>query len=335
LPAPVAHAAQRAQPQLAADLPALRHLADVSRAMHRMLEACLEDAGTPRVEEVHQLRTGTRRVEATLEMLAREAGARGLNAAAEQARQRWLQQLKKVRQAAGAVRDLDVHRELLGEHYLPHGKPAKDRVGEQLDVAATTAHDEPPLVAQAYALDRWLAAQRALAAHHLHVALKQRNDKLSHAEQQFMLAFARRRSAHQRGHRPAALLALEDYLRLMDAMPHLDAENLHDFRKGAKKARYVAESEENDSAAAALAKAIKKVQDAIGDWHDWLMLAQESGEALGGDGAALAAALEHRVLYHYQRALRTASIVGRRLVGEWQAVARRRRRRSSAVSSSA
>jgi hypothetical protein len=70
------------------------------------------------------------------------------------------------------------------------------------------------------------------------------------------------------------------------------------------------------------------VQDAIGDWHDWEVLAQESREALNHEGAALEAELKHRVEHHYQRALRTANTVGRRLVGEWQAVAPRRRRLS-------
>ena len=42
--------------------------------------------------------------------------------------------------------------------------------------------------------------------------------------------------------RPADAVALEDFVRAADAMPVLDAENLHDFRKATKKARYVAES---------------------------------------------------------------------------------------------
>lgn len=296
--------------------------------MHTMLQAVLSNAGEPpEVKVIHQLRTGTRRVEAMLETLAREAGPRGLDAATEEARQRWLRQLKKVRQSAGAVRDFDVHRDLLMEHYLPRGKPAKDSVGEQLDIATTTAHDEPPLVAQAYALDRWLAARRATAADALRAALRQRDQKLLAAEQQFVAAWTKRRSAVRKIRRPASQMALADYLRSMDAMPLLDAENLHDFRKDAKKARYVAEASEDDDAAdAAIVKAIKRVQDAIGDWHDWLVLEAESREALGSDGAALEAELQQQVEHYYHRALRTAATIGRRLVGEWQAVQPRRRR---------
>jgi CHAD domain-containing protein len=327
---PAAQEAGEARAQQPDAPPVLRHLSAVSRAMHQMLAACLADASTPEVEHVHQLRTGTRRVEATLEMLARETGSRGLSVAAERARQRWLRQLKKVRQAAGAVRDLDVHRDLLGEHYLPHGRPAKDRVGQQLDVAATTAHEEPPLVARAYGLDRWLAAARALAADELRHALRRRDAKLEQAEKDFVSAFAARRSSARVRRRAPAVLALEDYMRLMDAMPHLDAENLHDFRKGAKKARYVAESDgEDDAAAAAIAKAIRRVQDAIGDWHDWLVLATESRQALGADGKVLEADLDGCVERQYQRAQRIAATIGRRLVGEWQAVQPPRRPASS------
>lgn len=299
-----------------------------------MLTVCQTVDGTPpEVETVHQLRTGTRRVEATLETLAREAGARGLGIQAEKARQRWLRQLKKVRQASGVVRDLDVHRELLAEHYLPEKQPvtditAGDATFTELANVSVTAMAEPDpaasLVVQARSLDAWLAARRTAAADALRKALTGRSDKLIAAEKAFTAALAQRRSAIQRKHRPAARLALEDYLRLMDAMPHLDAENLHDFRKGAKKARYVAEAGGDDPAATAMTKAIKRVQDAIGDWHDWEVLAAESREALGNTGLLLEKDLDHGVKRAYDRALRTATTMGRRFVGEWQALRPRR-----------
>ncbi len=72
---------------------------------------------------------------------------------------------------------------------------------------------------------------------------------------------------------------------LADAMPLLDAENLHDFRKATKKARYVAESGARERNSSSVAKALKRIQDAIGDWHDWLCLAEEAKTALGQDGA--------------------------------------------------
>ena len=298
--------------------------------MRSTLDACRKHGEAPKVEAVHHLRTGTRRVEATLETLAREAGARGLGKAAEEARQRWLRQLKKVRRASGTVRDLDVHRELLADNFLPAGeaKPDEDAAVDTAPESPTVASYEEatPLVAQARSLDAWLKSQRSVAAQALCKTLDDHAPRLLDAEQQFMAAIAKSRSIQHRAHRPAARLALEDYLRLVDAMPHLDQENLHDFRKEAKKARYVAESDDKDPAAVAMAKAIKRVQDAIGDWHDWDVITGEAREALHGGGAALEAQLQLRTQRAYERALRTTSTMTRRFIGEWQALRPRRSR---------
>lgn len=305
--------------------PVLTHLGELAAAMRERLEACRARHEDPPVEAVHRLRTGARRVEATLEMLARQAGARGLGQAIEEARQRWLRQLKKVRRAAGAVRDLDVHRQLVTEHFLG-GKGAV-----AADLAIATRPDELATVTgQAHALDLWLKDRRSAAAEALCTTLDGHADRLLQAEQEFMAAMTHRRSTASRARRPAARLALEDYLRLVDAMPLLDKENLHDFRKGAKKARYVTESEEDDPAAAAIAKTIKRVQDAIGEWHDWDVLATEAREALGDDGQALQAELAARAQRAYERALRTTTTTSRRFVGEWRASRPRQARRRKA-----
>ncbi|HEY3988732.1 MAG TPA: CHAD domain-containing protein [Acidobacteriaceae bacterium] len=310
--------------------PVLEHLRKVAEEMREKLDACRKRDGAPKVEAVHHLRTGTRRVEATLETLAREAGARGLGQAAEELRQRWLRQLKKVRRAAGMVRDLDVHRDLLAENFLPAADTAPDAVARKLAAAVETAAagsgEETPLIAQARALDSWLKVRRSAAAEALCGTLDDHASRLLDAEQQFMAAVAQRRSILRRVHRPAVRLALEDYLRLMDAMPLLDKENLHDFRKGAKKARYVAESDDSDPAAEAMAKAVKRVQDAIGDWHDWEVVAEEADEALGSGGALLQGELRTRAERAYERALRVTASMGRCFIGEWRAVPPRRAR---------
>jgi CHAD domain-containing protein len=303
--------------------PILAYLQEVAAGMRERLDACRQKGDDPEVEEVHRLRTGTRRVEATLETLAREAGARGLGKAAEEARQRWLRQLKKVRRAAGVVRDLDVHRDLLAENFVPTGSSESKTVARELAVA-TGPNEFAALAAQAQALDGWLKNRRTAAAADLCTTLDKHVSRLLEVEQQFMAAMEQRRSSSSRTHRPAARLALEDYLRVVDGMPLLDKENLHDFRKGAKKARYVADSEENDPPAKAIAKTIKAVQDAIGEWHDWEVLASEAREALDQGGAALHADLETRAQRAYDRALRMTMATNRRLVGEWRASRPRR-----------
>jgi CHAD domain-containing protein len=237
--------------------------------------------------------------------------------------------LKKVRRASGNVRDLDVHRELLAEEFLPEQDSAPDATAEDLAVATEGAAPDQgattPLVDQARLLDRWLAAQRSVAAHELTATLDGHSKRLQDAERRFFAAVGRRRTVGRRTPRSAARIALEDYLRLMDAMPELDASNLHDFRKGAKKARYVAEAGGDDPDAQAMAKAIRRVQDAIGDWHDWEVLEAEAREALGPDGLVLEAEIDRRVRKAYDRALRLTDTMGRRFVGEWQASRQQKR----------
>ena len=300
----------------------VRHLAEVAAAMRERLDDCRKERDDPGVESVHHLRTGTRRVEATLETLMREAGRRGLGAAAEEPLQRWLRELKKVRRAAGTVRDLDVHRELLAENFLPASDTAPDKIAAELADATTAAAGSDtttPLAKQAQSLDGWLKSRRGAAAEALSNTLDDHAALLLEAEQQFMTAIAQRRSAASRAHRAAARLALEDYLRLVDAMPLLDRENLHDFRKGAKKARYIAESDESDPAAKAIAKVIRRVQDSIGEWHDWEVVAGEAREALGSGGETLQSELHARAQCAYDRAMRVTATANRRLIGEWRA----------------
>lgn len=295
---------------------ALEPLRKLAADMREKVDACRHHGDQPEVEAVHRLRTGARRVEAMLETLDRGTGSQGLDKAAEKARRRWLRQLKKVRQAAGTVRDLDVHRELLAENFLSPETEAKE-----LTIAATTAAAESQspeaLHDQALAFDRWLEKRREESAQELRSILHGRADRLLEAEQQFFASIAQLQAPAQRAHVPAARIAVQNYLRLMDAMPLLDKENLHDFRKGAKKVRYVAESDEGDATARAFAKTIKRVQDAIGQWHDWMVLANEAKEALGDDATLLHAELERRAQRAYDRALRVTANTGRKVLGEW------------------
>ena len=105
---------------------------------------------------------------------------------------------------------------------------------------------------------------------------------------------------------------------MVDAMPSLDSGNLHDFRKLTKKARYVAESGQEESSQT-IAKALKSVQDAIGDWHDWQCLGEEAEIALDKDGGELTAWLEGRAEHFLAVALRTTERVRGQLLGEWMA----------------
>src|SRR5580700_3796356 len=100
----------------------LAHLLPVADAFNGAVTQCIENADP---EAVHRVRTGSRRLQAMLEARLREAGpAADL---LEQPARAWLRDLKQIRRAAGAVRDLDVQRKLL-ESWVGKQASAQDAV---------------------------------------------------------------------------------------------------------------------------------------------------------------------------------------------------------------
>ncbi|MFT4111732.1 CHAD domain-containing protein [Silvibacterium sp.] len=274
------------------------------------LEACARDH-EPRVGAVHDVRTSTRRIEALLETFSRKKSGTPARAGAsaqealDDVLGRWRGLLKKIRRAAAPVRDLDVHRKLLGELMK--------------NWAAAQSEPEKRLCEQAVDLDAWLRSHREKASRPLRrhaekwaamlVKLTAETCKVSEEIPP--------ESGVLRQRNTGARTALESFAHLSSAIELLHGENLHDFRKGAKKARYMAESDGANAYAGVVSSTIKQVQDAIGDWHDWEVLAEEAQEALGDVELAeyLARDRDHR----YAEALRVTQTMRGRLVGEWRA----------------
>ena len=284
--------------------------------LQKELDRCLKEA---EVEAVHHVRTGTRRVQAMAETVVREAAEE--NAELRQALEKWLKSLKRLRRAAGPVRDLDVHRELLDqlvERAEKAGRKAEPT--ETSDVADISAAPVSALEQQAERFDVWLKHSREAQAIKLRKEIEKSKAALSEREQNFEAALAEtQRSSATRLARPASAVALENFARISEENPHLDNGNLHDFRKGAKKARYVAESGGEDKSAQEVGKVLKKLQDDIGDWHDWLMMAEEARAALGEEGAELITVLDRNVVEFYSKSLKTAIRLRGKLMGEWHA----------------
>src|ERR1700761_5646470 len=267
------------------------HLIATAEVFNAAVTQCVENAAP---EAVHALRTGSRRLQAMLEAMLHEDVAASL----QQSAKGWLRQLKQVRRAAGAVRDLDVHRKLL-EHWI--------------------AHENGVLAKQAGVLDAWLKGRRKHLASAMQKKIGKRQEELKHRQTAFLAALDSVPLSHVRVPRSADAVALEQFVRAADAMPSLNAENLHDFRKATKKARYVAESGSTAEEYRSVAKALKSIQDAIGDWHDWVCLSQEANAALDKGAKELTEALEREVDGHFSAALTTTQTVRGRLVGEWMA----------------
>jgi CHAD domain-containing protein len=281
-------------------------LAPVAESFNAAVAQCVEDAD---LTAVHRLRTGSRRLQAMLEATLREGGeaANGL----EQPARAWLRQLQRIRRAASAVRDLDVHRQLL-EGWMDKRAPKLGASGEP-GTAAT------PVFTQAEMLAAWLKGERKQLAHGMQKQIQKRQQKLAEQQKALLDAIGQVPLGSSTTQRSAEATALEDFVRAADAMPLLDAENLHDFRKATKKARYVAESGAEGTKYGSVAKALKRIQDAIGEWHDWQCLAQEARTALGQDAPELTAAFAREVERHFAAAMKTTQTMRGRLLGEWMA----------------
>jgi len=243
-----------------------------------------------------------------------------------------LRVLKRIRRAAGPVRDLDVHRKLLGKlakRALSREEVARhpEDAGAAMRAAVGSALETPqaalrvaPLGRQSDELDGWLKDRRESLAEELKgkaaAALPKFDKRVVALEAALQQKGLRRRKA-----KPLALVALEGFARLATDMQALHAGNLHDFRKGAKKARYVAElAASADLEAGRVGGTLKKLQDEIGDWHDWLVLAQEAHVALGDGATELIGLIEAERNRHFAAAMQMAAKLRGRLMGEWLAV---------------
>jgi CHAD domain-containing protein len=274
------------------------HLTALADAFNGAVAQCVEDADS---DAVHRVRTGSRRLQAMLEAMLRENASFALDHPARP----WLRQLKQIRRAAGPVRDLDVHRKLL-----------EDLVGK----GAAPDRDTHPLHKQAEMLDDWLKCERKHLARGMQKEIRKRQRGLAERQTAVLNAIGSVPLESVRTGRSTDAVALEDFVRAVDAMPLLDAENLHDFRKATKKARYVAESAAEKGPYSSVAKALKRVQDAIGEWHDWQGLLEEAGTALGKDAQDLSAHLEREVERHFAAAMKTTQTMRARLSGEWMSL---------------
>lgn len=250
----------------------------------------------PDVDSIHHARTGSRRLDAALDALERETGE---TEAMRKSAAKLRKLLKKVRSRAGRVRDLDVHRSLLGKLSVEGGAG----IGREIELLDAELEGRRERRAVKFQQGAWRWRER----------LEQR-------------CRAVLRAGEEAGDPPAeagaAELALESFADLCREIPVLDAGRLHDFRKGAKHARYIAEGGEDDRSQRT-AKRLKRMQDTIGLWHDWLVLAEEARAAAGGQEGELVKRIEARRDRQFGSARKTAERVRKELLGEWESFAKR------------
>ncbi len=256
----------------------VRDLREHVTAFEAALTVTLADPG---VEPVHRLRTCSRRIEAQLVLLGLLSGLPDHDREARRA----ARSLAKVRATAGEVRDLDVLRKLVKT--MASGDGSLD--------------DDARVVRRA--LKRKRAERSVWLIHTVEGALARVVARLEALLE--VLAPAGGCSV------PAGELAaisqgwfVEHAPAATDVEPD-DTERLHEIRKAAKIARYLAEGATSDDERAgneaaaspgegadvvAVAGSFEQVQQAGGEWHDLVLLAEIARKRLGASSPLVSGA---------------------------------------------
>lgn len=214
-----------------------------ARKLRKQLKDFSADASP---EQVHLLRTQSRRIEASVHALLPQD---------DKLARRLLKAIKPIRRAAGHVRDMDVF----------IGNTLRLRHTNKAGVAE---EDVVQLVEQLSNLRR-----RNIATLADTVARKQ--SSLRKLLKKYRKALKASAGAQRNGH-PAATQVLASEL---DHWPRLQADNLHDFRIRSKELRYMLQLSPQPNRRSL--EKLGKVKDSAGQWHDWLELQDLAVKLLG------------------------------------------------------
>ena len=226
-----------------------------------LLGRCAEKSNRKRV---HALRVATLRLKAEVDFRLLDAEA---TSGMGEAVQRWNKHAKKLRKVLSPVRDTDVHLEL-----LERLRAAQDSVRQELTASCIQQIDE---------LEKGLHQERKGAEKELLKAMQERQDRLERSSRKLEEACIQETAWAETDR---ALLIRGIIAGLATEVNSLNAATLHEFRKQAKTARYLADiSARHDSRIARQAALLKKMQNAAGKWHDLQTLADKAQDILAAD----------------------------------------------------
>ncbi len=197
----------------------------------------------PPAENVHRFRTGTRRLQILLGEFSPEL---------DRNQKKLLKLLGRIRKRAGKVRDLDVQLAALRSVKIPQEPRRKTQLVNRL-------------------IELRVQQEKKLKKAVDEDSFREIRKRLKRAAKNFNPETSRDPLAVARG-------MLEGIGR--GEAPVTEA-LLHQYRILSKRARYAAEFAEPSREAEQFIAGLKRIQDALGDWHDWLTLTQTATEHLG------------------------------------------------------
>ncbi len=216
---------------------------DRGRFVFEKLERDLRKLATAQqAQSVHNFRTTTRRLQTLLLELLPER---------DRNQKKLLRQLDEIRKRAGKVRDLDVQLAALRSLKIPQEPRRKTQLTQRL-IELRAKHEKKL---------RKLLTQEMMRE--IRRRLKRAGDEVEFKRSRDPLVVARQLLAQA----PPA--------------DQLSDDVLHRYRILVKRARYAAEFARKTAESTKLIAQLKKLQDAIGNWHDWLTLTNTAAGQLG------------------------------------------------------
>lgn len=225
-------------------------------AFQKTERALLKLSSGQGAESVHGFRTSSRRLQMLLEQLLPQR---------ERNQKKLLKMLNRIRRRAGQVHDLDVQLAALRSLRVPQEPRRKTRLMQAL-IELRVKHEKKLRKLLTKEMIREIRKRLKRAAKL--VRPETSRDPLSLA-----------RSLLNEVVRPAGPIS-EDLL--------------HRYRGIVKRARYAAEFAPKSAEATQFIAQLKRLQDAVGHWHDWQTLTQAAGKRLGDvNQSSLVAALQN------------------------------------------
>jgi CHAD domain-containing protein len=238
-------------------------------------------AKNPSPTNIHKLRIHCRRVETVLDRLI---------PAPDRNTKKLIKLLARLRQKSGKLRDLDVQIDALRGLKISQSA----HKSQLLKRLCSDREARQKKFAQNLNSDTWLELRRRLKRTARKIEIPEAIEPLSAALNEF-------------GH-------LE-----RDRAP-LSATKLHQYRIAGKRARYLVEMAQETREAGRVIAQLKRMQDAVGDWHDWLALTERAETQFGGvKDSALVAAMRNLTRAKFRQALdavsEAKSVLAREKVG--------------------
>ena len=197
----------------------------------------------PQAENVHRFRTGVRRLQILLGELSPNL---------DRSQKKLLKLLGRIRKRAGKVRDLDVQLAALRGLKMPQEPRRKTQLVNHLIELRRQQEKK----------------------------LRRLVDKNSVREIRKRLKRAGKNFSPEVSRDP--LMVAQGMLQRLDRTDApLTEPVLHQYRILSKRARYAAEFAGESADAVQFIASLRRVQDALGDWHDWLTLTQTALDHLG------------------------------------------------------